>query len=243
MAAPSKTFTVIADSDTDAESPLDTDLVTSLRDNDIHLEEWLGKNFTAAVDHDHDGANSKPVIGTSLVLLASYSPSAAASVDITSVLTSIYKHYIIKCRNLRPATDSVALLLRTSTDNGSSFDSGASDYHYVTDAKNTILNDLGVEAEGDTAINLTATGGSLGIGNGASESISCTIELIDPLETTFRKAAEFKGHYISAAGKYVTFAGVGARAGTSADVDAVQILFDSGNIASGEIRVYGMKDS
>ena len=59
MAAPSKNFTSIADGAVDADSPLDTTLVTNLRDNDIHLEEWLGKNYTAAVDHDHDGTNSK----------------------------------------------------------------------------------------------------------------------------------------------------------------------------------------
>lgn len=58
MAAPSKNFTVIPDSDVDANSPLDATLKTEERDNDIHLEEWMGKNFTAAVDHDHNGVNS-----------------------------------------------------------------------------------------------------------------------------------------------------------------------------------------
>ncbi len=58
MAAPSKNFTVIADSAIDADSPITADLMEDLRDNDIHLEEWLGKNYTAAVDHDHDGTNS-----------------------------------------------------------------------------------------------------------------------------------------------------------------------------------------
>ena len=64
MAAPSKSFTVIADSSIDADSPLTEDLMTDLRDNDIHLEEWLGKDYTAATNHDHDGANSAAVGGT-----------------------------------------------------------------------------------------------------------------------------------------------------------------------------------
>lgn len=59
MAPPSKNFTVQPDSQVDADSPLDATLMTEQRDNDIHLEEWLGKNYTAAVDHDHDGTNSK----------------------------------------------------------------------------------------------------------------------------------------------------------------------------------------
>lgn len=59
MAAPSKAWSAIADSQIDADSPLDTTLVTSIRDSLIHLEEWLGMSYTAAQDHDHDGVNSK----------------------------------------------------------------------------------------------------------------------------------------------------------------------------------------
>jgi len=58
MAAPDKTFTVFADTAVDADSPLDTVLMTGLRDNDIHLEQWLGDSYTAAKDHNHDGVNS-----------------------------------------------------------------------------------------------------------------------------------------------------------------------------------------
>ena len=58
MAPPSKLFTVIPDGDIDPDSPLTTGLFTKLRDNDIHLEEWLGLSFVAAQDHDHNGTNS-----------------------------------------------------------------------------------------------------------------------------------------------------------------------------------------
>lgn len=69
MVAPSKNFTAIADSSIDSDSPLTTGLMISYRDNDIHLEEWLGDGFTAAKDHDHDGVNSKGLVGASLVFL------------------------------------------------------------------------------------------------------------------------------------------------------------------------------
>lgn len=72
MAAPDKNFTDIPDTAVDAESPLDTTLMTQIRDNLNHLEEWLGKNYTAAVDHDHDGINSKRPAVTNLNVLASY---------------------------------------------------------------------------------------------------------------------------------------------------------------------------
>ena len=63
MTAPTKSFTTFADSAVDPDSPLDTALMTGLRDNDIHLEEWLGMDYAAAQNHDHDGANSKAVVG------------------------------------------------------------------------------------------------------------------------------------------------------------------------------------
>ncbi len=58
MAAPTKNWTDIPDTAIDADSPLDTTLLTEIRDDLAHLHEWLGLNYTAAVDHNHDGLNS-----------------------------------------------------------------------------------------------------------------------------------------------------------------------------------------
>jgi len=58
MATPTKNWTDIPDSAIDADSPLDTTLLTEIRDDLVHLHEWLGLNYTAAVDHNHDGINS-----------------------------------------------------------------------------------------------------------------------------------------------------------------------------------------
>ena len=59
MPAPTYNFTAIANGDIDPESPLTTTLMTAFRDRDEHLREWLGGSYTAAIDHDHDGVNSK----------------------------------------------------------------------------------------------------------------------------------------------------------------------------------------
>jgi len=58
MATPTKNWTDIPDSAIDADSPLDTTLLTEIRDDLVHLREWMGLNFTAAQDHNHDGVNS-----------------------------------------------------------------------------------------------------------------------------------------------------------------------------------------
>ncbi|MBI5562765.1 MAG: hypothetical protein HY894_07955 [Deltaproteobacteria bacterium] len=61
MTAPSKNWTSIADSQVDADSPLDTALITAMRDDLIHIKEWLGKDYTAAQNHSHDGADSAKI--------------------------------------------------------------------------------------------------------------------------------------------------------------------------------------
>ena len=61
MTQPTKNFTAVPDSKIDVDSPLTTELMTWLRDNIEHLEEWLGKDYAAAQNHNHDGLNSAPV--------------------------------------------------------------------------------------------------------------------------------------------------------------------------------------
>ena len=62
MAAPTFSWNEILPAQTDAESPIDTTLMEGVRRNLVHLKEWVGGGFTAAVDHDHDGMNSKSVV-------------------------------------------------------------------------------------------------------------------------------------------------------------------------------------
>lgn len=79
MPVPSKNFTIIADSAVDPDSPLDTTLITALRDNTIHIEEWLGLSYAAAQDHDHDGVNSKSVVLANAVVTETKIAAAAVT--------------------------------------------------------------------------------------------------------------------------------------------------------------------
>ena len=63
MAAPSKSYVVVTDSQIAPNAPGDTILMTGFRDSLVNHEEWLGKNYAAAIDHDHDDVNSKAVVG------------------------------------------------------------------------------------------------------------------------------------------------------------------------------------
>ena len=181
-----------------------------------------------------------------LILLASASPSAAASVDITSAITATYDTYLLVFSNLIPVTDDVGLWLRTSTDNGSAFDSGATEYSFGAD---------GVIADGPTGsiisngddsnseIVFTDNAATKGVGNASTEGISGKIWFYNPLNASVFTRVYFDAVWGSADSNYSAHVtGFGARK-AAADVDAVQLLFESGNIASGEVRFYGVKSS
>jgi len=106
MAAPSKSYTDILDSQVDADSPLDTVLITSLRDNIIHLKEWMGSSYIAEVDHDHNGVNSKPITGFPYaagddILVA----ADTARTDITGVFTKKKEIQLLRGGTIRVKFD------------------------------------------------------------------------------------------------------------------------------------------
>jgi hypothetical protein len=63
MTAISKTYTAPSDAQVDADSPIDTTLLTQFRDDIIFLKEWLGHSYVggAVQDHNHDGTNSAAI--------------------------------------------------------------------------------------------------------------------------------------------------------------------------------------
>lgn len=62
MTAPTKNWSNISDLQIDADSPIDATLMAQIRDDLVHVREWLGLSYTAAQDHDHDGINSKSAV-------------------------------------------------------------------------------------------------------------------------------------------------------------------------------------
>lgn len=84
MTAISKAWVTIADSAVDPDSPVDTTLMTGMRDSLVHLREWLGASFTggAVQNHNHDGANSALVeVGGNLLRNGSFENGVSGSSD------------------------------------------------------------------------------------------------------------------------------------------------------------------
>jgi hypothetical protein len=152
-------------------------------------------------------------------------------------LTGDYEEYLIKFWDLKPVADAVALLIRTSTDGGSSFDSGASDYAFG------LLNQIGTvasatESTGTTAIKANLdSGNSSRIGNDTNETGCCGEITIcapsDAVYTTVKGSISF----VNALGSTCVGVFAGRRL-SAAGVDAARVLFSSNSIASGKAQLY-----
>ena len=173
-------------------------------------------------------------------LLETQIASASAAIEFTTGIDSTYKRYLVTYTTVIPGTDAVDMLLRTSSDGGTTFDSGGSDYGYVTQfAYEYSVADTNSYSpvSGSTHIRLhNAT-----TGNNTGEVFHGSFVLFDPADTSTYKVVESKWRAVGAAGSYVyeTGQGIGVRKSTSA-VDAVQIIPSSGVISSGEFKLYGV---
>lgn len=170
------------------------------------------------------------------VLLATKTASASATLDFTEFDNATYRRYEFELENVKPATDSVSFYFRTSTNSGSTYDAGASDYAHGQSGTSAASATTGASL-GASAILLNT---SVTIGNAASE-YGLSGELVLTGAPSAAVFTELRGMvtYWNAAGAMVQLEFGGARLSAD-DVDAVQFLFSSGNIASGTIRMYGI---
>jgi hypothetical protein len=167
-----------------------------------------------------------------LVFLASATASASATVDftLTGWTNADFMGYMIAISHLLPATDNTILWLRTSTDGGSTFEASAGNYQWSTMSDATNHN-----SAADTEIQMTGTGQ---VGGAANEGLSGKIWTSKLSEAKF---ASFHWHLskVFTDGTMINVTGAGQRE-SAADVDAIRFLMSSGNITSGEFRLYGI---
>lgn len=185
-------------------------------------------------------ANTTPSPG-SYVFLGQRVASASATLDFTSLMTADYDTYVFDIIDLRPATDNVALHMRTSTDNGANWDSSAGAYYWRTDI---VALDGTSTAPTLASSTTSATEMTLapGVGNAANEGVSGEVVLRGVNGTTRRKAIHFEGEAEDPSGITRLIRSDGHR-NNAANIDAARFYFSSGNITSGTINLYGLKNS
>ena len=158
--------------------------------------------------------------------------SNAANVSFTQFDATKYDHYAFYFQHVVPATDNVRLFGHHSTDGGSSYDTTSGDYHRA-----------GVTDEIGFVINYTA----MNVGSASGESgVSGLAHLYAPHVAAFTTMNPVGVVHIGTDGG-VYGAGtsvLSASARLAAEnTDAIKFQFDSGNIESGEITMFGIVNS
>lgn len=186
-----------------------------------------------------NGAGAAPTFqaagggGTALISRATF--SGASSVDITGFASGTYDSYIIIIQGT-VGTDNVNMYGRTSTDGGSTFDSGASDYRYAAnyqhDGTTTIS---GANSAGAAFLKLNA---DETLGNAAGENFTFIAEIVRPDDTS-ETLVKWRGTFMDTTGRSLNINGAGRRA-SAADVDGFQFLPSSGTF-SGSYQFIGIK--
>lgn len=158
-------------------------------------------------------------------LLFSASGSSVSAVEVdTEVDWTKYHNYRITGYFL-PVTDGADLYLRTSTDGGSAYDSGASDY------------DFSFDGSGGGNSSQIRVGFSSFTGGAANEGIAINLTLHRPMDSSYTMiTGQAVGFFTSGA---LLESGVGGVRKSAEDVNGVQFLFSSGNISSYNIQVFG----
>ena len=175
-------------------------------------------------------------------LLATFTASNSATIDI--VLTKwlqLYDRFEIDFDQVLAATDNAELWLRTSTDGGATYAASASSYQWRFDRVRNNVGDSN-SSGGDIRINLISNDVTTGLSNVAGETAEGTVKIYSPaVATAPRKITWELINYPANAGSAFNFVhGVGIR-DTNADVDAIRFLLSSGNITSGDFRLFGVR--
>jgi len=170
----------------------------------------------------------------SWVFLQTATASNSAAITFTG-LTSTYSAYKVFISNLAPITDATNFYMRTSTNNGSSYDSGASDYAWVVQTSEMATSPTQADT-GDNADSEMQFSNSLG---NASNEVSCwEITIYNPSAAAYCQIT-VAGQVTNPTPARFTLEGAGVRL-TAADVDAIQFLMSSGNISAGTFKLYGI---
>ena len=174
--------------------------------------------------------------------------SSSASVSFVDgsggvVLDSTYPIYKFEFINIHPASDS-NFTFQGSTNTGSSYGvtmttTAFSAYHYET---YTGAGSEGVSYDGGAEDLAQSTDFQrlYQISNSNDASLSGTLNIFNPSSDTFVK------HYMyntSVMGSFCQNAFGAGYFNTTSSVDAIKFQFDAGNIDSGTIKLYGIKDS
>jgi len=188
-------------------------------------------NASAAID-----STKLSGLSSDFVLLASTDASSSASVSFDGYFTSTYKNYKVIVSSAINATNNQNFLMRFRRSNA---DVTASNYNYA--GAGYYINSSGEGAASLSGYNATSFGIAVTASNASGQNICNDITIFDPLGTNNHK------HFASTSFSIynsTTYYGVnisGSLTNALTALSGVTFFFSSGNITSGNFKLYGIK--
>lgn len=174
--------------------------------------------------------------GGAWTFISSQTASSSSSIDFTG-LSSTYRMYRVVIDGVVPATNAAAFYIRTSTDGGTSYDSGASDYTSSSMYTYSTIGSAGQLRDTSTAYLKLAHD----VGNASNRFWTGYVDIIAPSEAQYG-TLWWNGMYWGSDGNLLIVTGGGQRK-AAADIDAIRFLFSTGNISTGTFKLYGLSAS
>lgn len=188
----------------------------------------------------HDGTSTWFLISggsTDLPFVSSAAITAATTLVVTGMEAGY--DYDIQLDAFAPTDDAEVLFMRFSDDDGATYEAGAADYAWGCDQSGVTARDMS-----DSEIELSA---GAGVGNDANNTMSITVNLLNPNVASERTTAMWRG-YVQSTTATVDILTLNGSAfflqGTDA-ISAVQFLWSGGSTfkAQGDITVYRRRRS
>jgi len=180
----------------------------------------------------------------SMVFIKKLTASSSATLSFVDgassvVLDSTYKEYLFTFKNIHNATDDKLLQMNMSVDSGSNYNvTKTTTFFHAYNAEDGSEGTFQYDANRDIAQDTGFATITQGVNADDDQSVNGTLHLFNPASTTMVK------HFISriahTAGGYGRDSYSAGYGNTTSAVDAIQFKFDSGDIQSGDICLYGI---
>ena len=180
------------------------------------------------------------ISGGGMTLIQEQTASSSATISFTSGIDSTYDEYVFKFYDVHPATDDQAFAFQVDTGTNTSYNQTITStffnaQHDESDSNTYLMyRTTGDQAQGSSFQRLTE-----GSGNDNDQSCTGILHLFNPSDTTFVKHFIAQTHNAHS-GNYAMNNFIAGYVNTTTALTRVRFKFESGNIDSGVIKLYGI---
>ena len=178
--------------------------------------------------------------GNGPILISSQTASSSSTVEFTSGIDSTYDRYMFVFVNMRPSSDSVGFQFQANAVGQDGYNETITStthqaWHYESDSSQGVgYNTSADQAQGSSYQYITTS-----TGNASNESLSGILYLYSPSSTTYVKHFNVRVNENTAndisgdrwAAGYIN---------VTAAITQISFRFESGNVADGKIKMYGV---